>query len=61
MANLDIRIAILSAGLKNYEVAKALNISHVTLTRWLRNELPDDKKQRIYAAIRKISEEKGAK
>ncbi len=38
----------------HYEVAKALGISEVTLCRWLRDELSEDKKETIMSAIDSI-------
>lgn len=55
--NNDIRTAIQSAGLKQWEVAKAVGCSEGTFTRWLRDKLPEDKKNRILSAIERLREE----
>lgn len=55
MANEDIRKEIKSAGVRHWQVADAIGISDTTFTRWLRKELPDDKKVAVLSAIRKIS------
>lgn len=49
--NLDIRQAIKSSGLKQYEIAKLLNISEFTFIRHLRYELPQDRKEIIFKVI----------
>ena len=53
MANTDIRYEIMKRGLKNYQVAEKLGICETTLSRWLRTELPADRKQKILEAIKK--------
>ena len=54
MNNLEIRQAIINKRLKHWEVAKALGIHETTLSRWLRHELTEDKKQIILKAIQDI-------
>ena len=39
MYNLEIRLQIKQNRLRNYEIAKVLNISEFTFSRWLREEL----------------------
>jgi hypothetical protein len=56
MANKKIRIDLLTYGIKHYELAAAVGISEFTLSRWLRKKLPDDKKIKILAAIKKLAE-----
>lgn len=55
MKNPDIRVAMLSAGLKHYQVAEALNVADETFSRWLRHDLPDDKKKEILETINRLS------
>ena len=50
-SNKDIRNAIQKAGIYQYEVAKQIGISEPQFTRWLRYELPDEKKKQILEAI----------
>ena len=52
ICNLEIREAIIKARIRHYELAKALNVHPSTLSRWLRDELPEDKKQTILNAVR---------
>lgn len=56
--NLDIRQAIKSSGLKQYEVAKLLNISEFTFVRHLRYELSQEDKDRILKIIKENVKEK---
>ena len=56
--NLDIRQAIKSSGLKQYEVAKLLNISEFTFVRHLRYELSKENKERILKIIKENVKEK---
>lgn len=55
--NRDIRIEIAVAGLKQWQVAKALGIAEATFSRKLREELPEEEKAKILAAIKSIGEE----
>lgn len=55
--NRDIRIEIAVAGLKQWQVAKALGIAEATFSRKLREELPEEEKVKILAAIKSIGEE----
>ena len=52
MANTDIRYEIMKRGLKNYQVAEKLGICETTLSRWLRTELPAEKKKEILEALK---------
>ncbi len=51
MSNDEIKNAIRTARLFNYEVAGAIGISEYTLCRWFRTELPEDRKRMIMDAI----------
>ena len=55
--NRDIRIEIAVAGLKQWQVAKALGVAEATFSRKLREELPEEEKAKIVAVINKIREE----
>ncbi len=55
--NEDIRTAMYLARVKQWEVAEQLGVSEVTVCRWLRTELPDDKKELILKAIKQIEVE----
>lgn len=52
MNNLEIRQAMKERRLFNYELAEMLGISEFTLSRKLRNELPQEEKERILELIR---------
>ena len=54
MNNLDVREAIRKSRVCHYEVAMQLHISEYTFCRWLRQELSDEKKNKIYEAIKEI-------
>lgn len=56
-ANMDIRKAIKEAKIHHWEIAEALSVSEMTLVRWLRKELSDEKKQLILTAIEHLKEE----
>lgn len=56
MANKEIRQAIGAKCLKQYEVAKALNMKDSNFSRMLREELPEDEKQKILAVINAMGE-----
>lgn len=49
--NSQLKAEIKQAGLFQYQIADALGISEQTLIRWLRYELPQDKLERVRAAI----------
>lgn len=51
MANAEIRTLIFEHRLKHYEVASRMHISESTFSRWLRKELPLEKKQEVLKAI----------
>lgn len=52
--NRKIRAAAVVAGVPMYKIAMELGISEVTLYRYLRTELPEEKKKAILAAIEKL-------
>ena len=53
-ANTDIRQSIKAAGLKNWQIADALNISENTLYRRMRHELAAWEKQQILEIIQEL-------
>lgn len=59
MANTDVRYEIMKSGLKNYQVATMLGVTETTFSRWLRTELPTEKKQQILTAINENCEKSG--
>lgn len=54
MANSEIREAIRKKRLRHYEIAQVLGVNESTLSRWLRNELPEDKKREVINAIEQV-------
>lgn len=58
MKNLDIRAEAKEKGVFLYEIAEKLGISDPTMTRLLRHELPQKKKEYIKGIISEISAEK---
>lgn len=54
MANAEIRELIRKKRLRHYEIAEALGVNEFTFSRWLRNELQDEKKHEIIKAIEQI-------
>ena len=56
MENQDLREAFRVANVRQWEVAEALGISEMTMVKWLRRELPEEKKLRIRAGICKVQE-----
>lgn len=53
--NKEIREAIKNSSLNKYEIAYEIGIADTTFSVWLRKELPDDKKQLVLNAIKKLS------
>ena len=58
MANTDVKVAARQAGVKLWELADALGIADSTLSRQLRHEFPDEKKQKILEIIDRLSKER---
>ena len=42
-----------------YEVAYAVGVNEASFSRWLRRELPEDKKQLVLAKIEQLVKERG--
>lgn len=57
MNNLEIKEEIKRSGLKQYQVAKLLNISEFTLVRHLRYELSQEEKEKILKIIKENKKE----
>ena len=53
MKNIEIRMAIMRAGIKNYQLAELLGITETSLSRKLRNELSLEEKEMILEVIKK--------
>ena len=52
MNNKKVRIAMIEADIRQWELAKLLNISESSLTRKLRDELPEKEQDEIVAIIK---------
>ena len=59
MTSEEIKNEIRRRGLKQWEVAAAVGVGEYTLLRWLRRELPPDKRERVLQAIEQLSKERG--
>lgn len=57
MQNQDIRRAAAGAGVKLWRIAEAMGMADSSLSRKLRHELSPEEKERVYAVIRRLSEE----
>lgn len=54
MANADVRQKIKESNVYHWAVADAIGISESTFTKWMRKELPPEKKQEIFKAIEQL-------
>ncbi|MCQ2408221.1 MAG: hypothetical protein MJ065_06800 [Oscillospiraceae bacterium] len=59
-ANQDIRDYAAQKGGYFWEIAMQLGISEPTITRWMRVELPEDKRREIRQIIDKITDSKSS-
>lgn len=59
-ANFDIRVKACANNISLWQLAEKMNISESTMTRWLRKELPDEKKAIFEKAINAIIAERNA-
>lgn len=57
MANKEIRKAARVADIPLWRIAAELGISEPTMTRWLRTELPEERRLQVLTAIEKLSKE----
>ena len=57
MKNVDIRREMLASGVKHWQVAQEIGVADGTFSRRLRNELSDEDKAEIRAAIERLSKE----
>ncbi len=55
--NADIRQAAKAAGVRLWQIADKIGIADSSFSRRLRYELPNDKKQEIFAIITKLQKE----
>ena len=57
MANAEIREILRKKRIRHYEVAEQLGVSEYSFCKWLRSELPPDKREEVLEAIKKIESE----
>lgn len=57
MANTEIREEIKESGFFKWQIAAQIGITEMSLIRWLRLELPEEKKKLIRNAIAQLKEE----
>lgn len=57
-ANKDVRRKIKTSGVYQWEVAEAIGVSEVTLIRWLRTPLDEEKSSKIHDGIQKAKSKK---
>jgi len=53
MQNEEVRTAIRKSGLYNWQVASMIPLSDGNFSKWLRIEMNQNKKERVFAAIEK--------
>lgn len=54
MKNADIRVTILTSGLKQYQIAEEMGISETYLSLLLRRDLSEEKRAEIFDAINRL-------
>lgn len=55
MCNKDLRDEMRIANVRQWEVAEAIGISEMTMVKWLRRELDDNKKAMIREGISRVA------
>lgn len=59
MCNKEIREALHDHGMPLWRLADAMDVSEATIIRWLRHELPDDRKKKMLLMINSYKEADG--
>lgn len=54
--NIDIRTLARVENVRHWRIAEKLGVSEITFSRWLRQELSPEKKEKIRTAIKEIKE-----
>ncbi|MBQ8298564.1 MAG: XRE family transcriptional regulator [Clostridia bacterium] len=57
--NMDIRIAILKAGLKHQDIAQRLNMAQPSFSRKMRYKISEQGKEKILQVIEELKNERG--
>lgn len=60
MSNRAIRVKILECGLKHWQVARQIGIDPATFSRWMREEMSEEQKAKVDAAIQRLTMKGGA-
>ena len=60
MENMDIRTAIMAAGLRNYMIADQMEIQESNFSRMLRRPISEDQRRRVYEAIEHVKSKRQA-
>ncbi len=58
MCNKDLRDEMRIANVRQWEVADAIGVSEMTMVKWLRKELDDDKKALVREGIAKAAQQR---
>lgn len=58
MCNKDLRDEMRIANVRQWEVAEAIGISEMTMVKWLRRELDDNKKSLVREGISKAAQKR---
>lgn len=58
MTNIDIKQHIERAGFYQWQVAERMDVTEGTLCRWLRSELPEERKRDILQAVEAMTAER---
>lgn len=54
MANIEIRQKMLINGIKSYQLAEVIGINQSTMSVWLRNELNEERLNRVEIAFKQL-------
>jgi ribosome-binding protein aMBF1 (putative translation factor) len=57
--NVEVRVAMAEAGLKQYELAELIGVNETVFSRWMRKDMDEDKKNRCLDAIRSYEDVNG--
>lgn len=60
MKNTEIRMAMIMNGVRQYQIAPRYGLNESNFSRLLRDELPQEKKDRILSIINELSKERVA-
>lgn len=61
LCNEDLRTEVKASGVYFWQICEVLKISEPTMTRWLRHELPPEKKEQIRGIIQQLAKKDGVK